>query len=123
MTARCSQAVTQPALQDTEILYNGQHVAIVVAETLERAQAAAAAVKLRYHEGEAQTTMAGALDQAYVPKNFRNGQRKPDSSRGDPCRQRSSRPRCGSRPPTPPRSSIITRWSRMPPSLPGTVTS
>ncbi|WP_216850875.1 xanthine dehydrogenase family protein molybdopterin-binding subunit [Acidisphaera sp. L21] len=79
------QAITQPALQDLEVIYNGQHVAIVVAETLERAQAAAAAVKLRYTEGEAQTTMEGALDQAYVPKNFRNGQRKPDSSRGDPA--------------------------------------
>ncbi len=86
------QAVTQPALQDTEILYNGQHVAIVVAETLERAQAAAAAVKLRYHEGEAQTTMAGALDQAYVPKDFRNGERKPDSSRGDPAASFQSAP-------------------------------
>ena len=79
------QAVTQPTLQDSDILYNGQHVAIVVAETLERAQAAAAAVKLRYREGEAQTTMAGAMDQAYVPKNFRNGERSPDSSRGDPA--------------------------------------
>ncbi len=78
------QAITRPMLQDTDILYNGQHVGVVVADTLERAQAAAAAVKLRYREGEAQTTMDGALDQAYVPKNFRNGQRKPDSSRGDP---------------------------------------
>ncbi len=67
------QAITQPTLQDRDVVYNGQHVAIVVADTLERAQAAAAAVKLRYAEGEAQTTMAGALDQAYVPQNFRNG--------------------------------------------------
>ena len=81
---KAPQAITQPMLQDREIVYNGQHVGIVVADTLERAQAAAAAVKLRYREGEAQTTMAGALDQAYVPKNFRNGRRKPDSSRGDP---------------------------------------
>ena len=78
------QAIAHPMLQDEEVLYNGQHVAIVVADTLERAQDAAAAVRLRYREGEAQTTMAGALDQAYVPKNFRNGQRKPDSTRGDP---------------------------------------
>ena len=77
------QAITAPLLQDSDIIYNGQHVAVVVADTLERAQAAAAAVKLHYKEGEAQTTMAGALDQAYAPKNFRNGQRSPDSARGD----------------------------------------
>ncbi len=81
--ADAQQAITQPALQDRDIIYNGQHVAVVVADTLERAQAAAAAVKPRYAESEAQTTMTGALDQAYVPKNFRNGQRPPDSSRGD----------------------------------------
>ncbi len=80
---QAQQAVTQPTLQDSEIVYNGQHVAVVVADTLERAQAAAAAVTLRYAEGEAQTTMAGALDQAYVPHSFRNGLRPPDSSRGD----------------------------------------
>ncbi len=77
------QAITAPTLQNVDVLYNGQHVAVVVADTLERAQAAAAAVKLRYKEGEAQPTMDGALDQAYVPKNFRNGQRPPDSARGD----------------------------------------
>ncbi len=77
------QAITAPTLQTSDVLYNGQHVAIVVADTLERAQAAAAAVKLHYKEGEAQTTMAGALDQAYVPKTFRNGERSPDSARGD----------------------------------------
>ncbi len=77
------QAITAPMLQNSDVVYNGQHVAVVVADTLERAQAAAAAVKLRYTEGEAQTTMAGALGQAYVPKNFRNGQRPPDSARGD----------------------------------------
>ena len=83
---KATQAITAPTLQDTDVLYNGQHVAIAVADTLERAQAAAAAVRLRYREGEAQTTMtADALDGAYLPKAFRNGQRKPDSSRGDPA--------------------------------------
>ena len=81
--SQAQQAISQPTLQDNDIVYNGQHVAVVVADTLERAQAAAAAVKLHYKEGEAQTTMAGALDQAYVPKSFRNGQRPPDSHRGD----------------------------------------
>ena len=81
--AGSQQAITAPLLQSGDVVYNGQHVAVVVADTLERAQAAAAAVKLRYTEGEAQTTMQGALDTAYVPKNFRNGQRPPDSGRGD----------------------------------------
>ncbi len=80
---KVQQTVVAPLLQDKDIVYNGQHVAVVVADTLERAQAAAAAVKLRYKEGEAQTTMSGALDQTYVPKDFRNGERPPDSSRGD----------------------------------------
>ena len=81
--AGAQQAITAPALQNSDVLFNGQHVAVVVADTLERAQAAAASVKLRYKEGEAQTTMDGVLDQAYVPKSFRNGQRPPDSARGD----------------------------------------
>jgi xanthine dehydrogenase YagR molybdenum-binding subunit len=79
------QTVAEPLLQDSEIVYNGQHVAIVVADTLERAQAAAAAVRLHYHEGEALTAMRGLLHHAYVPKSFRDGARPPDSSRGDPA--------------------------------------
>ncbi len=82
---KATQAIAQPTLQNMDILYNGQHVAVAVADTLERAQAAAAAVRVQYREGEAQIVMTGALDQAYVPKAFRGGQRKPDSSRGDPA--------------------------------------
>ena len=37
------QAVAGPLLQNNDILFNGQHVAVVVAETLEQAQAAASA--------------------------------------------------------------------------------
>jgi xanthine dehydrogenase YagR molybdenum-binding subunit len=78
------QTITAPLLQDRSVLYNGQHVAIAVADTIERAMAAAAAVRLRYRQGEAITTMESALDQAYPPKRFRNGERPPDSKRGDP---------------------------------------
>lgn len=78
------QTITAPLLQDRTIFFNGQHVAVVVAETLERAQAASAKVVVRYKEGEALVDMASALSQAYAPKNFRNGQRPPDSSRGNP---------------------------------------
>ncbi|HEY1412982.1 MAG TPA: xanthine dehydrogenase family protein molybdopterin-binding subunit [Rhodopila sp.] len=78
------QAIPGPLLQNTDILFNGQHVAVVVAETLEQAQAAAAAIRIQYNRGEATTSMDAMLDQAYVPKHFRNGLRPPDSTRGDP---------------------------------------
>jgi xanthine dehydrogenase YagR molybdenum-binding subunit len=51
---------------------------------LEQAQAAAAAVRVNYTKGEAATSMDAVLSQAYPPKHFRNGQRPPDSKRGDP---------------------------------------
>jgi xanthine dehydrogenase YagR molybdenum-binding subunit len=75
---------TGPLLQNNDILFNGQHVAVVVAETLEQAQAAATSVRVTYSRGEAATSMDAMLGQAYVPKNFRNGARPPDSNRGDP---------------------------------------
>src|ERR1700761_343190 len=78
------QAVPGPLLQNNDITYNGQHVAVVVADTLEQAQAAAASVQVTYSRGEAATSMDAMLGQAYPPKNFRNGARPPDSTRGDP---------------------------------------
>jgi xanthine dehydrogenase YagR molybdenum-binding subunit len=81
---KVQQAVAGPLLQNKDILFNGQHVAVVVAETLEQAQATASAVRVTYSRGEATTSMDAMLGQAYVPKHFRNGQRQPDSKRGDP---------------------------------------
>src|ERR1700712_2594625 len=78
------QAVAGPLLQNNDILFNGQHVAVVVAETLEQAQAAASAVRLTYTRAEAAPSMDAMLGQAYPPKRFRGGQRPPDSNRGDP---------------------------------------
>ncbi len=77
------QAVAGPLLQNKDILFNGQHVALVVAETLEQAQSAASAVRLTYTRGEAATSMDAMLGQAYPPKHFRNGARPPDTSRGN----------------------------------------
>jgi xanthine dehydrogenase YagR molybdenum-binding subunit len=82
--AKVPQAVAGPLLQNKDVLFNGQHVAVVVAETLEQAQAAASAVRVHYTRGEATTSMDAVLGQAYAPKQFRNGQRPPDSNRGDP---------------------------------------
>ena len=78
------QMVHAPLLQDNAIHYNGQHVAVVVADMLERANAAAAQVRVRYRRDEPVTAMDSVLDQAYTPKKFRNGERPPDSRRGDP---------------------------------------
>src|SRR5438874_3479452 len=76
--------VAKPLLQDRLVYYNGQHIAHAVADTLERAQQAAALVRVQYREAEAQIRMQDALGSAYPPKNFRNGARPPDSRRGDP---------------------------------------
>ncbi|MFL5253221.1 MAG: xanthine dehydrogenase family protein molybdopterin-binding subunit [Rhodopila sp.] len=78
------QAVPGPLLQDRDVLYNGHHVAVVVAERLEQAQAAAAAVRVHYTVSEPSTSMDALLAQATPPKHFRNGARPPDSNRGDP---------------------------------------
>src|ERR1051325_6588605 len=76
--------VRVPLLQDNGVYYNGQHIAVVVADTLQRAQHAAALVRAQYRENEAQTRMRDALAEAYPPRHFRNGARPPDSRRGDP---------------------------------------
>ncbi len=84
-TQTSSHVITAPLLQNVDVLYNGQHVGLVVADTLDRAMAAAEAVVPRYQQSEATTDMAAALGQAYPPKQFRDGARSPDSSRGDPA--------------------------------------
>jgi xanthine dehydrogenase YagR molybdenum-binding subunit len=76
--------VAIPLLQDRKVYYNGQHIAVAIADTLERAQYAASLVKVTYDESEAAIRMADALAEAYPPHHFRNGARPPDSRRGDP---------------------------------------
>ena len=73
-----------PLLQDDRILYNGQHIAVVVAETFEQATHAATLVRARYEEQKPLARLEEALDRLEVPKNFRGGERAPDSRRGDP---------------------------------------
>jgi xanthine dehydrogenase YagR molybdenum-binding subunit len=78
------QTVTHPFLQDNRVVYNGQHVAIAIADTFERADAAAAAVRVHYAPSPAVTVMdASTLSRAYKPKQFQNGEKSPDVSRGD----------------------------------------
>ena len=77
-------SVRFPLLQSNEVLYNGQHVAVVTANTLRQAQAAAARVVVRYKPAEAVIQMELALSQAHTPKQFDNGRSKPDTQVGDP---------------------------------------
>ena len=79
-----AQMVRAPLLQDMNILFNGQHIAVVVADTLERANDAASRVRVQYRRDEPITSMDAVLNQAYTPKNFRNGERPADSMRGNP---------------------------------------
>ncbi len=55
-------------LNTDQIYWNGQPVAIVVAETLERAEHAASLVKVEYSEEPAQTSFATGKAHAEVPK-------------------------------------------------------
>jgi xanthine dehydrogenase YagR molybdenum-binding subunit len=54
-------------LQDDVVHYNRQPVALVVAETLDQATAAAARVNIRYREEPAQLSFAHALGTAHAP--------------------------------------------------------
>ena len=73
-----------PLFQDARILFNGQHIALVVAETFEQATHAASLVRVRYAEEAPTAELEDALDRLHVPTNFRGGARPPDSKRGDP---------------------------------------
>ena len=65
----------RPPLEDDEIRYHGQYVALVVADTFEHATAAAARVKVAY-SGSAKPDVGTKLSADETPK--------PDTERGDP---------------------------------------
>jgi xanthine dehydrogenase YagR molybdenum-binding subunit len=73
-----------PLLQDERVLFNAQHVAVVVADTFEQATYAARLVKLRYAPGPAVITMPDDPTEVIIPPKFRMGMRPADSQRGDP---------------------------------------
>ncbi|MGW6359678.1 xanthine dehydrogenase family protein molybdopterin-binding subunit [Streptomyces sp. NPDC055092] len=70
-------------MQDGTISYEGQPVAVVVADTLERAQAAAALVRVAYEETPSVTTLEQGRDQAYEPKAIFGGLVPGRNQRGD----------------------------------------
>jgi len=60
-------------MQDDTVYYAGQPVAMVVADSLERAQHAATLVRISYDEGPSLTTLEQGRDQAYEPQRIFGG--------------------------------------------------
>ncbi len=67
-------------LQDEVVHYNGEPIALVVADTLERAKAAARLVQVEYAAKAAALDFTQAKAQAYAPKEVQK--EKPDTLRG-----------------------------------------
>ncbi|HEY1546388.1 MAG TPA: xanthine dehydrogenase family protein molybdopterin-binding subunit [Kofleriaceae bacterium] len=67
-------------LQDDVVHYNDQPIAVVVADTLERAQQAAAMLTPRFKPTPVLATLEQGLGSAHAPKGMNHG--SPDSSRG-----------------------------------------
>lgn len=70
-------------LQGPEVLYDGQPVAMVVAQTLEEARAAAARIRVSYEESPARTVFDPAQGRAPSEASAEAG-RPGETSRGDP---------------------------------------
>jgi xanthine dehydrogenase YagR molybdenum-binding subunit len=70
-------------MQDEVVHYAGQPVAIVVADTLERAQHAATLVRITYEQAPSTTTLEQGRDQAYEPERIFGGLVPGRMERGD----------------------------------------
>ena len=70
-------------MQDEVVHYAGQPVAIVVGDTLERAQHAATLVRITYEETPSTTTLDQGRDQAYEPERIFGGLVPGRMDRGD----------------------------------------
>ncbi|MBN3957363.1 xanthine dehydrogenase family protein molybdopterin-binding subunit [Nostoc sp. NMS8] len=70
-------------LQDNIVLYSGQHIGVVVADTFERAMYAASLVQVRYDEEKPTINMRDNLAKAYLPKGKLPGEELPDSTHGN----------------------------------------
>jgi xanthine dehydrogenase YagR molybdenum-binding subunit len=68
---------------DEQVLYSGQPVALVLAETFEAARRAAALVRVRYEEEEHDTRLTANLERAYKPRPFKAGYEPPPPEKGD----------------------------------------
>src|SRR5205814_7206529 len=72
---------TLSLLQDNVVHYNGQPIALVVADTFEHAMAAAELLKVRYREEPPELDFERAKRAAYRPKQMPQGE--PDVAWGD----------------------------------------
>ncbi|CAH2602840.1 aldehyde dehydrogenase: molybdenum cofactor-binding subunit [Rhodovastum atsumiense] len=72
----------KPVLDRDEVLFHGQSVALVLAESFEAARAAAALVTVEAEPADAALSFADALPSAYRP-NLVNGGAPPDTAEGD----------------------------------------
>jgi xanthine dehydrogenase YagR molybdenum-binding subunit len=70
-------------LQDNQVLYANQPIGVVVAETLENAQRAAALVSIRYTPAHHTVELEPKLAQAYPPKQAGAHNEPIDEARGD----------------------------------------
>jgi xanthine dehydrogenase YagR molybdenum-binding subunit len=70
------------ALAGPQVHFAGQHIAVVVADTLEQATYAAGLVSVACDEEQPVTVLTDHLDQAYRPERI-NGNRETDTSTGD----------------------------------------
>jgi len=68
-------------LQETAVFYNGQPIAVAVANSLEQAQFAASLLKISYKREPAKLDFTGRLSEARSPKQ--PGREPADSKRGD----------------------------------------
>ncbi|MEH2327566.1 xanthine dehydrogenase family protein molybdopterin-binding subunit [Nostoc sp.] len=70
-------------LQDNIVLYSGQHIGVVVADTFERAMYAASLVQVRYDEEKPTINMRDNLAKAYLPKGKIPREEPPDLTHGN----------------------------------------
>jgi xanthine dehydrogenase YagR molybdenum-binding subunit len=70
-----------PVLQDSKVHWNGQPVAVVVAETLDQAEDAAARVHVEYREEAATLSFQGHKSEAVTPKSIMG--EPPEVKKGD----------------------------------------
>lgn len=70
-------------MQDDVVHYGGQNIAVVVADTHERAQHAASLLRIDYEESDSVTTVEQGRDQAYEPEAILAGFLPGRTARGD----------------------------------------